>query len=220
MGQGGPKATGSARHSQPVQATYRCHALVTSRSRRRRACTGGETTAPKGSLPKAKCKPPSNKPSKVPRKPSSGLDSLAWGEPRVVVIEISALATSLDRERGEPCIDDARSSGVAGRAGGGGAGPSVRISRGYHAACGYAAERKAIVLGSLDAADRGAPHRRSLQSSPSLPRRPSRVTLLRCRGSAARRLSNPHAVPSRSEQPRTEEPPTCRPAFLLSTTLR
>jgi hypothetical protein len=203
MGQGGPKATRSARHSQPVQTTYRCHALVTSRSRRRRACTGGETTAPKGSLPKAKCKPPSNKPSNVPRKPSSGLDSLAWGEPRVVVIESSALATSLDR-----------------RAGGGGAGPSVRISRGYHAACGYAAERKAIVLGSLDAADRGAPHRRSLQSSPSLPRRPSRVTLLRCRGSTARRLSNPHAVPSRSEQPRTEEPPTCRPAFLLSTTLR
>jgi len=78
------------------------------------------------------------------------------GEPRVVVIESSALATSLDGERGEPCIDDARSSGVAGRAGGGGAGPSVRISRGYHAACGYAAERKAIVFGSLDAAKRGA----------------------------------------------------------------
>ena len=143
---------------------------------------GGETTAPKGWLPKTKCKPPSNKPSNVPRKPSPGLDSLAWGEPRVVVIESSALATSLDREHGEPCIDDARSSGVAGRAGGGGAGPTVRISRGYHAACGYAAERKEIVLGSLDAADRGALHRRYFSL-----RRPCRGARLgsrssRCRG--------------------------------------
>jgi len=48
MGQGGPKATGSARHSQPVQTTYRCHALVTSRSRRRRACSRWRDYCSKG----------------------------------------------------------------------------------------------------------------------------------------------------------------------------
>jgi hypothetical protein len=70
--------------------------------------------------------------------------------------ESNALATSLDRERDEPCINAARSSGVAGRAVVAEPARSVPISRGYHEHPVTRRERKTIVLDSLGAADRGA----------------------------------------------------------------
>ena len=94
------------------------------------------------------------------------------------MIESNALVTSLDRERGEPSIDAARSSGIAGRAVVAEPARSVPISRGYHEHPDTRRERKTIVLDSLGAAERGA----RIADHLSLPR-PRRGTRLGSRSS-------------------------------------